>query len=466
MLLDIRAQIGPRTRAKALTGCLAVTILIALLQRYLVPDIPLGTLYIVPLLISALYLARWQVIVCAVIATYLSRFSTPASWKNSTPETVATTLLAFVSASLFVAEMLRRRELEAESLKRIKFEATLRQDVEQEERILIQKSPAAIVTVNPDGRIGLANDAARKLFGFGSNPLEGELIGSYLPVVAEVLKSGRASFVPSVVEGRGCCRNGDMFLVQMWLSRYQTSAGTKLAVVFTDISDELRDREESGLSQLLLNSRIIVGAISHEIRNLAAAAAVLHDNMGKSSGTDNKDFQALGRILEALRKLSLADMPESHVNILNGTELDRLLGELRVILEPDFREGGVELHWEILDRLPRVRADHSGLLQVFLNLAQNALQALRRHPGAKLAIQAYQVGPSVLIRFSDNGPGIAYPDSLFQPFQESATSTGLGLYVSRAIVRTYGGELQYIRKSYESAFVVELPAISESGAQI
>ena len=460
MLVDVREQLRQITREKALTVCVAVTILIALVDHYIMADVALGTLYIIPLLISAIFLARWQVILCAVLATYLREQFGSTPWQVGAPERVTITLLAFISAGLFVTEMVRRRQLEADSLKKIALEATLRQDIEQEERILIQKSPAAMMTVNPDGHIGLTNDAARKLLGFGSNSPEGELIEKYLPVLAEVLKSRRAaSFVPSMVESSGRRRNGEIFLAQMWLSTYQTSAGTKLAVVLADVSEQLRDREELGLSQLLLNSRIIVGAVSHEIRNLAAAAAVLHDNMGKSNGSDNKDFQALGRILEALRKLSLADLPESHENILSGAELESLLRELRVILDPSFREAGVELQWEIVDRLPRVRADHSGLLQMFLNLAQNGLQALKRYPKARLVIQAYQAGSSVVIRFSDNGPGIAYPDSLFQPFQQGATSTGLGLYVSRAIVRTYGGELQYIRRSYESAFVVELPAM-------
>ena len=56
-------------------------------------------------------------------------------------------------------------------------------------------------------------------------------------------------------------------------------------------------------------------------------------------------------------------------------------------------------------------------------------------------------------------------ESLFQPFQPGATSTGLGLYVSRAIIRTYGGELQYIKKAGEGRFLIELPAMAHLEAR-
>src|SRR5439155_22807260 len=95
------------------------------------------------------------------------------------------------------------------------------------------------------------------------------------------------------------------------------------------------------------------------------------------------------------------------------------------------------------------RANHSGLLQVFLNLAQNSGSVLRGRPEARLRIAAYELAESVVIRFSDNGPGISSAERLFQPFQPGASSTGLGLFVSRAIIRTFGGELHHTQRSEE-----------------
>jgi signal transduction histidine kinase len=62
-----------------------------------------------------------------------------------------------------------------------------------------------------------------------------------------------------------------------------------------------------------------------------------------------------------------------------------------------------------------------------------------------------------IIRFEDTGTGIAAPENLFRPFLPGAESTGLGLYVSRAIMRSFGGELDYQPSSEGCCFAVVLP---------
>jgi C4-dicarboxylate-specific signal transduction histidine kinase len=139
-------------------------------------------------------------------------------------------------------------------------------------------------------------------------------------------------------------------------------------------------------------------------------------------------------------------------------DVSALLRELRIILNSSNQGSNLKMTWEVGDNLPRVRADHSGLLQVLLNLTQNSIRALGEQAGQRITVTAYQSNESVVIRVADNGPGVPAAENLFQPFQPGATSAGLGLYVSRAIVRTYGGELQYRRGRAESIFVIELPA--------
>jgi hypothetical protein len=69
-----------------------------------------------------------------------------------------------------------------------------------------------------------------------------------------------------------------------------------------DTSEDLRNREELSLHQLLAASRILVGAVSHEVRNVSGAIAVVHENLARD-GTQarNKDFEALGTLIAALR---------------------------------------------------------------------------------------------------------------------------------------------------------------------
>ena len=61
-----------------------------------------------------------------------------------------------------------------------------------------------------------------------------------------------------------------------------------------------------------------------------------------------------------------------------------------------------------------------------------------------------------MVRFVDSGPGVADPDNLFQPFHSGAHSAGLGLYVSRAILRSHGGGLRYEPCEEGCCFTVEL----------
>ena len=461
MKLDLAGQIAPADRATVLAGCFVLVAVIAALDRFVARDVSLGILYIVPLLISAAFLPRLGVVVLAVICVILREQFGPEPWRNDAPARIAMGLIAFPAAGLFVGELVRRRRSEAASLKKLEQATALRQQAEVEARALIESSPAAIVTVNADGTIDMTNAAAKRLLGLESESMAGQNIGDFFPMLREMIKGRRVlSLVRTMVEGSGRRRNGDMFFAQIWLSSYRTAAGPKLAAVVADASEQLRDREELGLRQLLMSSRIVAGAVSHEIRNLAATACVLHDNIKRSgSVAENEDFAALGGLIEAMRKLSSSEIAAGADEVLTGVDLNRLFRELNIILRGGASASEMELKWEVAEGLPRVRADHSGLLQVFLNLAQNSQRALKGQPRAHISVTAYQLGGSVVVRFSDNGPGIATPDKLFQPFQSGAVSAGLGLYVSRALVRTYGGELQYVRRASEACFVIELPAL-------
>ncbi len=102
-------------------------------------------------------------------------------------------------------------------------------------------------------------------------------------------------------------------------------------------------------------------------------------------------------------------------------------------------------------------ADPHGLMQVFLNLAQNSLRAVAEGPVRELEITVYSGEQRVLVFFQDSGPGVEAPERLFQPFQAGADGSGLGLYISRAIVRSYGGDLRFDPSARGGRFVVELP---------
>jgi two-component system sensor kinase FixL len=459
MDLDLIERIAAANRTEVLTACLLLAAWITLGDRFVVRDALLGILYALPLTISAVFLSRRQVLLAAAAATILREQFGATPWQGDTVARVSMGLMAFGGVGLLVADTVRSRQVQAESIKKLSEAGILRRKAEEDARALIESSPAAIITVDATGHIEMTNKAAKRLLALGPQPAEGQNIGDYFPLLGDLMRSKRVvALASTMVEGGGRRRNGEAFFAQMWLSSYEGESGAKLAVVVADASEHLRDREELGLRQLLMNSRIIAAAVSHEIRNIAAAAGALHGNIGQSSGiADNEDFKALGQLIQTTRELSSAEVPASGEQVLAGIDLGALLRELAIIVRPAADDSNVKLVWEISDDLPRVRVDHNGLLQVLLNLTQNSMRALGGNPFARITVAAYQVSDAVAIRFSDNGPGVVAPQVLFQPFQPGASSTGLGLYVSRAIVRTYGGELQYISRPHERGFLIDLP---------
>jgi two-component system sensor kinase FixL len=450
--------------ALVLAGCALSVGGLVVLEGYVGPDIPLGGFYLLPLIVASAYLPRWATFLGALAAAVAREEFGPFNFAGAVPQRLALSIVAFTGGALFAGELVRNRRMSLVLLRKSEQELRLRSDAEQEARALVETSPAGVLTVDSSSRIARANNAACRMLGFAEGSPEGEPVDRYIPLLARLQESPQAArLTRTMVEASGHRRNGETFFGQAWVSAYSAASGPCLAVILLDVTEQVRDREEGGLKQLLSNSRIVAGAVSHELRNLAAAAAVLHHNLTKTPGlTENADFRALGTVVDSALKLSSTELSDSMEEVLEGVDVSELLEELRAIVSPGLEESGIQGEWEIQQGLPGVRVDRSGLLQVFLNLAKNSISALRGRPEARLRITAYGLEGTVVIRVSDNGPGIAAADRLFQPFQPGASSTGLGLFVSRAIIRTFGGELHQTQQMGECSFIVELPGILES----
>jgi C4-dicarboxylate-specific signal transduction histidine kinase len=176
---------------------------------------------------------------------------------------------------------------------------------------------------------------------------------------------------------------------------------------------------------------------------------------------NNEDFHALGSLIAGLEKLSDMELllPSGHMGA--SIDLGSVLDELRVLIEPAYHEAGCEIIWRLQDHLPLVFGDRYGLQQVFLNLARNSQRAMDSAEQRRLTISSELQDHTVVIRFEDTGVGIASPYGLFKPFQPGANATGLGLYVSRAILRSFGGELKFEPRSQGCCFAVNLATVAD-----
>jgi C4-dicarboxylate-specific signal transduction histidine kinase len=248
-------------------------------------------------------------------------------------------------------------------------------------------------------------------------------------------------------------------MAHVWFSSYRADGETRLAAIVVDASEEMRDREEQGLRQLQTSNRIAAAALSHELRTLCGAIALTIDNLRERSDLAlDTDFQGLAHLVKGLGKLASQDLHSrtGEPQEIEEVPLRQVLDHLRILIEPEWREIDATVRWSVPKSLPVVQADEHGLLQAFLNLMQNSHRAITKVEERHMDVSVTANKSRALIRLYDSGPGVAAPDRLFQPFQEGADHTGLGLYISRAMLWSYGGDLRYEATPTGCCFVIEL----------
>jgi PAS domain S-box-containing protein len=442
--------------------------LVAFVDWMVIGWVGLGFLYLLPMLMVGSVMGRPAIFAVALLCTYLAEIFSDLQW--NLPTGISRDVLyfaAFAGAGLFIREVNISRKAAADNLREIERERDARRDAEEQLRILVESSPVAIFTADANGAVLMANEAAHRMLGVENGALVGKLIHRYLPALTNITSHDDSlQLLRAVMQARGHRDDGEAFLADICFSTYQTNAGTRLAAMVLDASEDLRAHEVAGVQQLLEGSRIAVGALSHEIRNICGAIAVVHQNLKfEASLSGNKDFEALGSLVIALERIASVNLRQS-ASQASEVDLSVLLDELKIVIGPSLIEDEIESQWNIEPGLPLVWGDRSSLMQVFLNLISNSSRALLRKSHRMLTLNARKVGNQVCVEVVDNGGGVAQPEHLFRPFQAGAESTGLGLYMSRAFMRSFRGDLRYIPVEDGACFVVELLPASEAAPEM
>jgi two-component system, LuxR family, sensor kinase FixL len=401
-------------------------------------------------------LARWQIVCvalgCAILQEVFSNL--PSS------EAIVRLILSsagFVGTGLFVFESARNRRIVMQHLDEVEGQIRLRQEAEEQLRVLVESSPAAILTVDSNGEILLANQAAQEILAPGHEELKSQAIQKYLPALLIAARSKHSHPFRTTMQCCGQRADGETFLAGIWFATYSTQSGNRLAAIVVDLSEELVHREDLSLDYLLKNARILMSAVSHEIRNLSGTARVMYKNLGRVSALrGNADFEALGTLIQGMERLSDLDIVRSGDQGRRAVELTSVLDEVRVLIESACRESNVRLCWKAEGPLPAVWADRYGLIQVFLNLVKNSLRAMESCSDKRLTVEGSRNDETYIIRIHDTGPGIPESQELFRPFQQGSEASGLGLYVSRAIMKNFGGDLIFEPREQGCCFAVTM----------
>lgn len=141
--------------------------------------------------------------------------------------------------------------------------------------------------------------------------------------------------------------------------------------------------------------------------------------------------------------------------------LSRLARNIEMLLQADLQRLGIRLHLRLLPEEITIEADEELLSQVLINLLKNAMEALDGQPDGAISFTAAQTTVQTLIEITDNGPGIPHDirEDIFVPFFTTKhTGSGIGLPLSRQIVRLHNGDLQVHSEPYtETKFTILLP---------
>ena len=169
------------------------------------------------------------------------------------------------------------------------------------------------------------------------------------------------------------------------------------------------------------------------------------------------------KIVQSLLSFSRKHAPERKVVCVH-----EVIQSALDILAYQMRTSNIEVETAFDPALPPSSVDPHQLQQVFLNLINNARQAMEgKQACGQLRISTERKGDRVLVVFRDNGPGIAAENlsKIFNPFfttKEVGKGTGLGLSICYGIVTEHGGTITPLSPAGEGAtFIVELPASTE-----
>jgi PAS domain S-box-containing protein len=363
---------------------------------------------------------------------------------------------------------------------------------EQQLRTTLASIGDGVITCDAEGRVRMMNQVASDLTGWSIE----EALGRPLEAVFQVLDATTGEPVEdpvSKVKARsaiGAVASESILVrkncTELDISdngapiRDQSGAITGIVLVFRDVTMEKRTRQALVSSEKLAVAGRLAASIAHEIHNpLDAVSNMLYLMSSGTSPEENAQFvamaqQEIARVTQISRSMlslyreSTAPVPVNIKDILDSTLvlLDHMIHENRCSIATSF-SGDLT-----------VSGFPSELRQVFTNLVVNAIEAAGDE--GKIVIEATHLPPGsnrhgerredgVLVEVVDSGPGIdeSASPNLFQPFfsTKGEQGTGLGLWVSRGIIRKHGGSINLLSRpdthgAIARVFLATVPVIS------
>jgi PAS domain S-box-containing protein len=243
---------------------------------------------------------------------------------------------------------------------------------------------------------------------------------------------------------------------------------SSIVVVMTDVTDSAVLRAKLVHAEKMAAVGQLVSGVAHEVNNPLTAILGFTDLLMENSEIPESARRDLRVILQEAQRtkqivqnlLSFArQMPPRRQPV----QLNSILKRTVQLRSYDFISHGIQVVERLDAALPEIVGDSHQLQQVFLNILNNAYDAVREcgRP-ARIEIMSARTETGVEISFRDNGIGISDPERIFDPFfttKDVGKGTGLGLSICYGIVREHGGEILCHNNlgSDGATFIVRLP---------
>jgi PAS domain S-box-containing protein len=358
------------------------------------------------------------------------------------------------------------------------FQSQLQRERDFNQKIL-NTTQSMILVLDTAGLISYAN---RRCYEAGYQ--EGELIGHRLVDWVEAshgedfdaaLETTANGHQVENLELRVRRSDGSMghFSISLSPMRDEQNAVNSVVVVMTDITDAALLQAKLAHSEKMATIGRLVSGVAHEVNNPLAAILGFTDLLLENPQVPVSAREDLQIILQETQRTK--DIVQDLLSFARQRPVQRELVQVNNVLRQtiklrsyDFASHGVEVVEDFEETLASALGDSQQLQQVFLNILNNAYDAVQEAgQRGRIKIHTRRQAEMIEVAVSDNGTGIVDPQRIFDPFyttKQVGKGTGLGLSICYGIVRAHGGEIQCWNNEAGagSTFVVRIPVATEA----